>query len=153
MKNLSLILVAIALASCSKPAAPPAEASASKAELGQMNRDFVAALNAGDAAKAASLYAEDGVVIPPGEAMVRGRANIEAYWKGAIEAGVGNATVETIDAQSSGSLGYEIGSFTLTAKGPDGKPVKESGRYIELLKRGPDGRWYSTAGIWNEAPR
>jgi uncharacterized protein (TIGR02246 family) len=153
MKTALPFVLAIALASCSGSAGSAREASVTMLELGQMNRDFVAALNAGDAAKAAALYAEDAVVIPPGEAMVRGRANIEAYWKSAIEAGAGNATVETIDAQSSGSLGYEIGSFTLTSKGPDGKPVKESGRYIELLKKGPDGRWYSTAGIWNEAPK
>ena len=45
---------------------------------------------------AASLYTEDAVLIPPGEAIVRGRANIEAYWKAAIESGgVRSASVET----------------------------------------------------------
>lgn len=129
------------------------QTSASKIELGQMNRDFAAALNAKDAKMAASLYTEDAILIPPGEAIVRGRADIEAYWKGAIESGgVRDVSVETIDAQSSGDFGYEIGTFVLTATGPDGKPVKDRGRYVELLKRGPDGKWYSTAGIWNAAP-
>jgi len=129
-------------------------ASASKVELGQMNRDFAAALNAKDAKMAASLYTEDAVLIPPGEALVRGRANIEAYWKAAIESGgVRDVSVETIDAQSSGALGYEIGTFALTANGPNGEAVKDKGRYIELLKRGPDGKWYSTAGIWNASPQ
>jgi len=129
------------------------ETSASKAELGQMNRDFASALNAKDAKLAASLYTEDAVLLPPGEAIVRGRANIEAYWKGAIESGgVREVSVETLDAQSSGELGFEIGTFELTANGPDGEPVKDKGRFIELLKRGPDGKWYSTAGIWNSSP-
>jgi ketosteroid isomerase-like protein len=93
------------------------------------------------------------VVVPPGEAMVQGRAAIEAYWKTGIEqGGVRDASVETIKAESSGDLGYEIGSFVLTVNGPDGKPVQEHGRYIELLRRGADGKWYSTAGIWNSAP-
>ena len=153
MRTIPSLLLALALVSCSGSAGSARDASVTILELGQMNRDFAAALNAKDAAKAASLYAEDAVVIPPGEAMVRGRANIEAYWKGAIEAGVRDATVQTIDAQSSGSMGYEIGTYTLISKGPNGEPVKESGRYIELLKRGSDGRWYSTAGIWNEAPK
>ena len=130
------------------------EPSASQVDLGQMNRDFAAALNAKDAKMAASLYTEDAVLIPPGEAIVRGRANIEAYWKAAIESGgVRDASVETIDAQSSGEFGYEIGTFVLTANGPNGEPVKDKGRYIELLKRGPDGKWYSTAGIWNASPQ
>lgn len=130
------------------------EASASKVELGQMNRDFAAALNAKDAKMAASVYTEDAVLIPPDEDMVRGRENIEAYWKAAIEeGGVRDVSVETIDAQSSGEFGYEIGTFELTSNGPDGEAVKDKGRYIELLKRGPDGKWYSTAGIWNSSPQ
>ena len=63
-----------------------------------------------------------------------------------------DASVETIDEQSSGTLGYEIGTYTLTVNGPNCEAVKESGRCIELLKRGPDGKWYSTAGIWNVSP-
>lgn len=118
-----------------------------------MNRDFAAALNAKDPALAASYYAEDATLIPPGEAMVQGRAGIEAYWKAAIEqGGVRDAAVQTIKAESSGDVGYEIGSFVLTANGADGTPVQEHGRYIELLRRGADGKWYSIAGIWNPAP-
>ena len=147
-----VVLGSVAIACTeSKPASSAAvPQSASKEELGQMNRDFVVALNAKDATKAASYYAEDAVIYPPGEAPVSGRVAIEAYWKGAIESGgVRDATVETIDAKSSGDLGYEIGTFTLTANGPDGKPISDRGRFVELLRRGPDGRWYSTMGIWN----
>ena len=154
MRLTPILAVALVLTSCAGPAAPPpAESPASKEELGQMNRDFAAALNAKDAAMAAACYTEDAVLIPPGEPMVRGRADIEAYWKGALEmGGVRDVSVETIDAKSSGALGYEIGSYVLTANGPDGEPVTDRGRFIELLERGADGKWYSTAGIWNPAP-
>ena len=148
-----LTVLCMVVASCtdSTPVAP--SLSASQEELGQMNRDFVVALNAKDATKAASYYAEDAVLYPPGEEPVHGREAIEAYWKGAIESGgVRDATVETIDAKSSGDLGYEVGAFTLTANGPDGKPVVDRGRFVELLRRGPDGRWYSTLGMWNAPP-
>ena len=154
MRPVMLLSTVLVLASCSPAGdAKPAPVSASVEELGQMNRDFAAALNAKDAALAASYYTEAAVVIPPGEAMVQGRAAIEAYWKAAIEqGGVRDASVQTIKAESSGDVGYEIGTFTLTVNGPDGTPVQEHGRYIELLKRGADGKWYSTAGIWNSAP-
>jgi uncharacterized protein (TIGR02246 family) len=118
-----------------------------------MNRDFAAALNAKDAAAAAACYAENAVLVPPGQPLVRGRAAIEAYWKGFLEeAGGRDVSVGTIDAKSSGDLGYEIGSFALTVDGPDGQPVTHRGRFIELLEKGPDGRWLSTAGIWNDSP-
>lgn len=129
------------------------EVSATKTELGQMNRDFAAALNVQDAPAAAALYAEDAVLIPPGEPLVRGREAIEEYWRGAIESGgARDVSVETMDALSSGSLGYETGSFVLTANGPDGEAVIDRGRYVELLRRQPDRRWLSTHGIWNASP-
>jgi len=154
MKTLLSLVVVLALSSCSGGEnSMQTEASASVAELGQMNRDFAAALNAKDAKAAAAMYTEDAVLIPPGEPLVRGREAIEEYWRGAIEmGGVRDVSVETMDALSSGSLGYESGSFVLTADGPDGEPVIDRGRYIELLRREPDGRWLSTHGIWNASP-
>ncbi len=153
----ALLAVSVGVAaSCGERPVPPAAASsrsASKVELGQMNRDFAAALNGKDAKRAASYYTVDAVLYPPNEEPVRGREAIEAYWKGAIETGgVRDATVETADAMSSGDLGYEIGSFTLTANGPDGTPVTDRGRYVELLRRDADGIWYSTMGMWNAPP-
>ena len=154
MRTIVLFALALALSACSgSDDSMQAEVSASKTELGQMNRDFAAALNAKDAQAAAALYAEDAVLIPPGEPLVRGRDAIEDYWRAAIEAGdIRDVSVETMDALSSGSLGYETGSFVLTANGPDGEAVTDRGRYIELLRREPDGRWLSTHGIWNASP-
>jgi uncharacterized protein (TIGR02246 family) len=154
MRTLLLFVVLLGVSACSGPKdAMQAEVSASKLELGQMNRDFAAALNAKDAKAAAALYTEDAVLIPPGEPLVRGREAIEEYWRGAIElGGVRDVSVETMDALSSGTLGYETGSFVLTANGPDGEPVVDRGRYVELLRREPDGRWLSTHGIWNASP-
>lgn len=154
MRTVLLLVMVLALGGCSgQDASNQAEVSAGKIELGQMNRDFAAALNAKDAKAAAALYTEDAVLIPPGEPLVRGREAIEEYWRGAIESGgVRDVSVETMDALSSGSLGYETGSFVLTANGPDGEAVIDRGRYIELLRREPDGRWLSTHGIWNASP-
>ena len=71
-----------------------------------------------------------------GEGEVEGEKAARARQARAVEqAGVRDASVETIKAESSGDIGYEIGSFVLTVNGPDGKPVQEHGRYIELLKR------------------
>lgn len=154
MRDALFIVALLALAGCIVPENPAqTEVSATAAELGQMNRDFAAALNAKDAKTAAGLYTEDAVLIPPGEPLVRGRAAIEEYWRGAIEGGgVRDVSVETMNALSSGSLGYETGSFALTVNGPDGEPLVERGRYVELLRRQPDGRWLSTHGIWNASP-
>ena len=154
MRTVLLFVVVLALSGCSDTEdSMQTEVSASKIELGQMNRDFVAALNAKDAKAAAALYTEDAVLIPPGEPLVRGREAIEEYWRDAIElGGVRDVSVETIDALSSGLLGYETGSLVLTVDDPDGEAVIHRGRYVELLRLEPDGRWLSTHGIWNASP-
>lgn len=122
---------------------------ATAGELSQMNRDFAKALNNKDAVAAANLYTEDATLLPPNEAAVSGRANIEKYWEGAIKGGAFDVSVATTSTGSNGNLGYEIGRFQMRIKQPDGKVTVEKGKYIELLKRGEDGIWKSIHGIWN----
>jgi uncharacterized protein (TIGR02246 family) len=120
-----------------------------EAELSQMNRDFVKALNAKDAVAAANCYTEDAVLLPPNEGPVKGRANIQQYWAGAIEAGAFDAEVATTATGSDGDLGYELGRLQMKMKMPDGSIAVERGKYTELLRREPNGKWLSTMGMWN----
>ncbi len=123
--------------------------SATVEELGQMNRDFAKALTAKDAVAAANLYDENASLLPPNEPIVTGRANIQAYWQGAIDAGVIDASVKTIDAKSNGDLGYEIGMFTMRFQGARGDTILEVGKYTEILKRNSEGKWISIYGMWS----
>ena len=124
---------------------PPATAE----ELSQMNRDFAKAINNKDAAAAASLYTDDAMELPPNEAPFSGRDKIQKYWQDAIASGVSDVSVATLATGSDGDLGYEIGRFQLSVRDSTGKRSVERGKYIELLKRGEDGKWRSTSGIWN----
>lgn len=123
--------------------------SATVEELGQMNRDFAKALTAKNAVAAAILYDENASILPPNEPIVTGRANIEAYWQGAIDAGIIDATVKTIDAKSNGNLGYEIGTFTMRFHGAKNDTIVEVGKYTEILERNEEGDWISTYGMWS----
>ena len=149
--NLSLFIltlfVSIVASSCENKIETPKQATAE--ELSQMNRDFVKALNAKDAVAAANCYTEDAMLLPPNEGPVKGRANIQAYWQGAIDAGAFDAEVATTTTGSNGDLGYEVGRLQMKIKMPDGKIEVERGKYTELLKRGADGKWLSTLGMWN----
>jgi len=121
-------------------------------ELSQMNKDFAKALNDKDAVAASLLYSEDASLLPPNEQIVTGRENIKNYWQGALDAGTNNVSVSTISTGSNGDLGYEIGRFTLSYPGEDGKMIVEKGKYTEILKRTADGKWISIYGIWNSDP-
>lgn len=146
-------LLLSSIVACKDQTATPKKVEEVKAatveELGQMNRDFAAALTAKDAAAAASLYDEQASILPPNEPIVKGRANIQAYWKGVIDAGIIDGNVHTLDAGSDGNLGYEIGTFTLRFLGEKKDTILEKGKYTEVLKRNTEGKWMSIYGMWS----
>jgi uncharacterized protein (TIGR02246 family) len=146
MKRYTIILTLL-IFSCNQKDNTPVQAT--HEELAQMNKDFAKALNAKDAAAAAACYAEDAKILPPNEAVVEGRANIQKYWQGAIDAGVTDAAVTSVVTSSNGDLGYEEGRYSLNIRQPDGTVIPEHGKYLEILKKGKDGKWLSIYGIWN----
>jgi ketosteroid isomerase-like protein len=140
-------LLFFVLIGCTEKTGTPKTATAE--ELSQMNRDFAKALNDKDAVAASLLYSEDASLLPPNETIVTGRENIKKYWQAALDAGTSSVSVSTISTGSNGDLGYEIGRFTLSYPGTDGKMIVEKGKYTEILKRTANGNWISIYGIWN----
>ncbi|HYM95112.1 MAG TPA: DUF4440 domain-containing protein [Chitinophagaceae bacterium] len=140
------IILALLIIGCNQENNRPVQAT--HEELAQMNKDFAKALNAKDAA-AAACYEENAKILPPNEAVVTGRTEIQKYWQGAIDAGVTDASVTSIATASNGDLGYEEGRYQLSIHQADGKIIPEHGKYIEILKKSKDGRWKSIYGIWN----
>lgn len=156
-KTLSLALatlfLSVLITSCCEKEENQETAEVSKTatveELGQMNRDFAKALNAKDAVAAAAVYDINASLLPPNEPIITGRANIQAYWQGLIDAGLVDAKVKTIAASSDGDLGYEIGTFELKIQLEDGTMVIDKGKYTEILQRNAEGKWISLYGMWS----
>jgi len=67
-----------------------------KATIEKLNDVWTAAFNKGDTAAVAALYTEDAYVLPPGSAMVKGRAAIEAFWRQAAQQ-MSDAKLTTVD--------------------------------------------------------
>jgi uncharacterized protein (TIGR02246 family) len=110
---------------------------------------WAAAFNAKDAAKIASLYAADAVVMPPNQPTVKGRANIEAHWKGEIQQGGTNMQLNPVESSISGSLAFEAGTSTVILPGGQ----TERGKYLAILKR-VGNEWKIAYDIYNtDGPR
>jgi uncharacterized protein (TIGR02246 family) len=111
--------------------------------LDKITADYAAAYNAKDAAKVAALYAEDALVMPPNEPMVKGRANIQARLQRELKE---NVTLQLTPTEStiSGSQAFEAG--TATVKLPDGRTEKE--KYLVVYKR-VGSEWKIAFDIWN----
>jgi uncharacterized protein (TIGR02246 family) len=124
-----------------------APALAQKAEIEAVNAKWMDFFNKGDFAGVGSLYTEDATAFPPGSAMVKGRAAIEAMWRSMAEQ-VTDPEVTTLDVKAFGpSAAREIGTFSLKTKSPT--PQEVSGKYVVVWEKvGND--WKLATDIWND---
>jgi uncharacterized protein (TIGR02246 family) len=117
-----------------------------KATIEKLNDVWTAAFNKGDAAAVAALYTEDAYVLPPGSAMVKGRAAIEAFWRQAAQQ-MSDAKLTTVDVLPLGrSAAREIGTVALKTKSQP--PQEVVGKYVVVWRKiGRD--WKLATDIWN----
>lgn len=100
------------------------------------------AVTFGDAGAFGALL-EEGAIFAGGRALTRGREAVVAAWRPLF--GAHGPRLRWAPARagvaSSGDLAFTTGRWTLTAKGKDGKPVREEGEYATVWRRGADGAW------------
>lgn len=103
---------------------------------------FDAAIADRDPTGVAVLYTEDARLLAPGATAMRGRQEIENYWKGAIEGlGIRAFKLETVEVEERDDLAYEVGTFSQQLQ-PEGQASSTStGKYVTIHRRQPDGSW------------
>ena len=111
------------------------------------NSQFVAAFAKGDVAKIASMYTADAQAFPPNSDVVRGRAAIQKFWQGVVDAGIKSATLTTLEVEARGDWAHEVGTYTMSVEG--GKQA-DHGKYLVIWKR-EQGQWQLHRDIWNSS--
>ena len=111
---------------------------------------LAAAVEAKDADRTASFYADDAVQLPVAEPLVSGRAAIREEWAKVygIPGFSNTSRLESVEV-SGGSLAYTRGIYASTMLGPDGKPTTERGKWITVWRLQADGTWRVAADISN----
>jgi ketosteroid isomerase-like protein len=99
-------------------------------ELAAFNEAFSIALAGQDVDRVVGFYTDDARLLFAGTPMIRGRAEIDAYFRAALRDGPTSTRFETIDILEAGSLVVEVGRYTT----PTG-----TGKYIVVHERQPDG--------------
>jgi uncharacterized protein (TIGR02246 family) len=124
-------------------AAFPATAQSVRTGIDAANQSFGAAFAGGDAARIASLYTPQATILPPGAPMMKGRKNIEAFWKQAMTS-LKNLKLETVDVTSFGTTAArEIGTFTA-----DAGQQQLVGKYVVIWRKSGKS-WRLDSDIWN----
>jgi uncharacterized protein (TIGR02246 family) len=119
--------------------------AAVRAAIDSVVEGFMTAFRRQDAAAIAALYSRNGALLPPGGEFTEGAAGIERFWKGAFEAGIAEAELETVELEVTGDVVWERGRYTLKTRTGD---VADRGKYIVIWKQEGE-QWKLHRDIWN----
>lgn len=154
--------IALVPAGCERPAEETPDAGAATVTEAEHREraeeaydDYAAALLAGDAQAAASLYSEDAWIRGEGSfASVRGRSEFGSV----LEEGLSGATFESVDVEIEdvivlGDHAYESGTYSESLRiGDAAEPMRIQGGYAALWRQEDAGVWRIYRFIWNEQP-
>jgi uncharacterized protein (TIGR02246 family) len=118
---------------------------------------FTAAANAGDADGVVSAYAADAALLAPNLPPQKGHDAIKAFWGGLLDAYTVKFELGSDTIEGRGDLAYNQGHYRFTAvpkaKGAPG--TADEGKFIEILKKQPDGSWRYVVDMYssNLAPQ
>jgi ketosteroid isomerase-like protein len=119
-------------------------------DLRERDHEFERNVAAKDAATLCrDLYAADAQLLPPGAPALYGRPAIETFWRGLIEAGLTDVRLQTTEVRHVGALAYAVGAYSLAIKSEAGARVTDTGKYVYIYRREPDGGWKAVLDIFN----
>ncbi len=98
-----------------------------------------------------SHVADDARFVSQGELEI-GKDAIRKEWGALFKDMDTTVTWSPEFADASGDLGYSIGTYQFSGKGPNG-PWIAKGRYQTTWRRGRDGQWRAVADIGSPAPK
>ncbi|UCC73174.1 MAG: DUF4440 domain-containing protein [Gemmatimonadota bacterium] len=154
MSTRTTLLAALALALASTACQPPAQEPVGLSEedvaaIRAIPQSYTEATLADDYAALAAHWAEDAVNMVPNQALIQGRAAIQARYE-AVLAMVTEYSNTMVEIEGRGDLAYARGviSIAFTPKGMP-EPVRDTIKYLAVLRKQPDTSWLFTHVCWN----
>lgn len=141
-----LALVTVPLGTGCQPSPMPI----SQAEVQALQADadlWVTHVLAKDWDALSQLYTEDAVFMPPGQPSLRGRTAIREFMAAFPPLASFVSTIDTITGV--GDLAYVRGRYRMTLAAAPG--AADSGKYLEIRRKQPDGSWKVTIDIFNSS--
>jgi uncharacterized protein (TIGR02246 family) len=115
--------------------------------IATVNNNFMTTFAQNDGPAMALLYTESGQLLPTGSDVVSGHSNIASFWQGAMDMGIKEVRLETVELENHGDTAIEVGRYTLS--GAEGQRI-DKGKYIVIWKQ-IDEQWKLHRDIWNSS--
>ena len=155
MPRLLIVLATLTVFSVGGCSPPPFDTASEGQRLLQRDAEWAQAASEGkDIDKIVSYWADDAVVMEPGQPIYEGKKAIRAYVVSSLQTPgfkihwVSNNPVFSPD----GKLAYMPGTDEMTVPGPNGALVTVHMRGVSIWRRDPDGEWRCVVDIANEPP-
>jgi uncharacterized protein (TIGR02246 family) len=100
----------------------------------QVLTDFAVAFNAKDAAKLASFYAEDAVLMPPGSPVVKGQPAIQSAFMAMVARGGVVKFIAPLAIEVTGDRAFAAGTYTVTVSAPGSQAAGGNGSLMIAAK-------------------
>jgi uncharacterized protein (TIGR02246 family) len=145
----TVVLTAVLLAGgCTSTGS--ARSKADEAILAGMGETYVANMESGDVERYLSLWADDGIQLPPNAPQVYGKSNIRKRVAQVFDNFDASMSINTEEIVVVGNLGYTRGTYVLdlTPKA-GGQPMHVDGKFLTIYRRQPDGSWLISRDCFN----
>ena len=132
--------------------APSVDVELEQRRLLETDQAFAEAAFTDGAPEAFRQYlAEDALELPDGDLPLAGRDEIYAAMLADPELDLTWKPAAAVVARS-GELGYTWGTYWSSWADEEGNPVAAEGKYLNIWRKAPDGRWQVVVDMSNENP-
>ncbi len=142
---LAVLLATLGVA-CATPA-PAGLTDADRAVLAAKADSAAAAASAGDVTTWSNMYADDAVMLAPNSEPVVGRAAIAEVIKSFPP--LSGVKFAQVTLEGNGDLAWVQGTYEMTMTPPGGAAIFDRGKFIEIWRKGADGKWMIIRDIYN----
>lgn len=110
-----------------------------------LKAELVRAFENGDADLAAALYEPGARLLPPGAGVITGEAAVREFFAARFAAGSDGGVLERVRLDEYGDVAVEEGRYGRRS----GERLLDSGKYLAVFHRQPDGTWRWATDMWN----
>jgi uncharacterized protein (TIGR02246 family) len=129
---------------------PPDTRAADEAAIRNLDAQWSKTAASRDLDGTVSYYSDDASLLPPNAPIATGTHAIRGAWAPLLVPDTSISwQADKVEVSRSGDLAYVVGVYKMSMKGPQGKPVDDNGKFVEVWKKQADAKWKAVADIFN----
>jgi len=150
-KYLIILVVAITLSGCKEN---NVDTKTEGEKLMQLSRDWSKSAATDSIEKTLSYWAEDAIVMSPGEPALKGKQAIRGMIEGTSKIPGFKISWEPLSVvvSKSGDMAYMIEQNQITVNDSFGNPITQYNKAVTIWKKEADGSWKNVVDMWNAEP-